>query len=133
MHEGETFAWHIPTMDAPLCERSGVSLAPDDQKIGKRAAEAAGHVVWELATSSRGITTTELNDALLAARPEVFKPDGKRNGSRLSRARADAIKAGYIAEGKRDRLIPGDTKPPEATPGSEFDLDQPLADISGLI
>jgi hypothetical protein len=115
--EGETFSWHIPAIDAPLYQGSGMSLTPDDRKISERAAEAAGRVIWEHATNSRGITTKELNDALSAAHPELFNKvvDGKRDASRLLRARTDAIKAGYAAEGKGKRWIPGDMKPPEPT------------------
>jgi hypothetical protein len=128
--EGETFTWHIPAIDAPLYQGSGISLTPDDRKISERAAEAAGHVIWEHATNSRGITTKDLNDMLVEAHPDIFKPDGKRNASRLSRARKDAIKARYAAEGKKERWIPGDTKPPERTLA---DLSAPPEAIDHLI
>jgi hypothetical protein len=122
--EGETFSWSIPTTDAPLHEVSGVTLTPDGRKIAERRAEAAGRVVWEHSTETRGITTTELNNVLAAGYPDLFIEDGKRVGWRLLRARTDAINAGYLAEDKGKRWIRGDKKPPSelsAPPeGSEF-------------
>jgi hypothetical protein len=122
--EGEPFTWHIPAIDAPLCRGSGITLTPDDRKISERIGEAAGRVVWERVTNSRGITTTELNDELVAGYADLFTEEGKRVGWRLSRARTNAIKAGYITDGKGNTWMPGDKKPPSelAAPpeGAEF-------------
>jgi hypothetical protein len=111
--EGDTFAWHIPALDAPLYEKEAPRLTPDEFSIGEEAAAAAGRVIRECATQTRGITTRELNETLLSAYPGLFmRPDGKRDGSRLLRSRADAIVAGYIAEGKKGTWVVGPKEPP---------------------
>ncbi|MGH7620461.1 MAG: hypothetical protein ACREPM_24855, partial [Gemmatimonadaceae bacterium] len=121
--EGARFAWHIPTVDAPLHEGEAPRLAPDDRKLSEQAAEAAGRVVRQCATPTRGVTTRELNDALLSARPDLFlKADGKRDGSRLLRARTEALGAGYIAEGKGGKWVVGEHDPPDPEASATFDL-----------
>jgi hypothetical protein len=120
--EGDTFSWHIPALDAPLYEGEGLRPTSDERKVGEQAAEIAGRVIRERATPARGITTREFNDALLSARPDLFKPDGKRDGSRLQRARETAIRAGYIAEGKAGKWVVGEKKPPEPEAPISFDL-----------
>lgn len=129
--EGDKFTWQIPALDAPVHDGEALR-APDQRKLSERAAEVAGRVIREIATKLRGVTTRELNDALIGAQPALFlKDDGKRDGSRLLRARTDAIAAGYIAEGKGGKWIVGEREPePEPSP---FDLSVPPAPLDDLL
>lgn len=122
--EGDSFTWHIPALNAPVHEGEPLRQASsNDAKLSEQAAEVAGRVIRECGTAARGVTTRELNDALLSARPSLFlKADGKRDGSRLLRARADAVARGYVAEGKRGTWVVGDKAPPEIDASALFNM-----------